>query len=151
MVAEKKIDFVIPFVTAPSGDILRDSEIHGINNLNVDDDDDEDDDEENESGIFSKENRIEVLNISHKEERCGYRLQFDDPRWRKYTSNLKPLGLHILVNICNEDVISKHSEFSAHLNCVTHQQIEELAGGRGVDENFSKCDIPSYIYFLKNK
>ena len=114
---------------------------------------------DDESGIFSKENRIEVLNISHKEERSGYRLQFDDPRWRKYTSNLKPLGLHILVNVCNDNVIPKHSEFSAHLNCVSHQECGLSAeGGDAKDlDGFSRplqvlerrcmCDLSSMIGF----
>lgn len=46
---------------------------------------------------------IETFNLTHD---CtnGYQLKFDDKNWTNNMSSLKPLGLSILLNTCNEQV-----------------------------------------------
>lgn len=46
---------------------------------------------------------IETFNITHD---CtnGYHLKFDDKNWNNSLNSLKPLGLSILLNTCNEKV-----------------------------------------------
>lgn len=38
----------------------------------------------------------------------GYQLKFDDKNWKNYLSSLKPLGLSILINTCNEQVSNSY-------------------------------------------
>lgn len=47
----------------------------------------------------------------------AYGLQFDDMYWDRYLSSLKPLGLAILLNTCNERTQEEFVQFSDHIAC----------------------------------
>ncbi|OQR73359.1 hypothetical protein BIW11_09782 [Tropilaelaps mercedesae] len=43
-------------------------------------------------------------------------IMFDDPKWTTFLQNLKPLGLSILLNNCNEKTYEKYAAFFDHVN-----------------------------------
>jgi hypothetical protein len=43
-------------------------------------------------------------------------LHFDDTHWENYMSNLKPLGLNVLLNTCNHSTQEAYSAFHAHIS-----------------------------------
>ncbi|CAG9860047.1 unnamed protein product [Phyllotreta striolata] len=59
---------------------------------------------------------IEVLDLTHHNN-DPFKLHFDDQEWSKYMSNLKPLGLSILLNTCNIDTKDHYTTFCSHITC----------------------------------
>ncbi|XP_061182038.1 transmembrane protein 94-like [Saccostrea echinata] len=57
---------------------------------------------------------VEVLDLTHAAMNA-FELQFDDPGWMKYMSSLKPLGLNILANTCNEKTMDWYTKFTDHV------------------------------------
>jgi len=43
-------------------------------------------------------------------------LHFDDTHWENYMSNLKPLGLNVLLNTCNHETQEAYSAFHSHIS-----------------------------------
>lgn len=43
-------------------------------------------------------------------------IMFDDPKWTTFLQNLKPLGLGILLNNCDEETYEKYAAFFDHVN-----------------------------------
>ncbi|KAK0168024.1 hypothetical protein PV327_001865 [Microctonus hyperodae] len=58
----------------------------------------------------------EVLDLTH-DRALPFRLQFDDPTWRKHLNSLKPLGLAILLNTCNMETQEHYAQFCCHVTC----------------------------------
>ncbi len=56
------------------------------------------------------------LDVTH-DPHNAFGLQFDDPEWKKYISNLKPLGLGILLNTCNLTAHEEYATFCDHIAC----------------------------------
>lgn len=46
--------------------------------------------------------QVEVLDLTHHHDN-PFKVHFDDVSWSKHITNLKPLGLSILLNTCNLD------------------------------------------------
>lgn len=59
---------------------------------------------------------VEVLDLTHS-MLSAFGVQFDDPRWKDYITNLKPLGLGILLNTCNPAIQEKYARFCDHIAC----------------------------------
>ncbi|XP_062605012.1 transmembrane protein 94-like isoform X2 [Saccostrea cucullata] len=57
---------------------------------------------------------VEVLDLTHAAMNA-FELQFDDPGWMKFMSSLKPLGLNILANTCNEKTMDWYTKFTDHV------------------------------------
>ncbi|KAK2726036.1 hypothetical protein QYM36_000482, partial [Artemia franciscana] len=60
--------------------------------------------------------QVEVLDLTH-DITSTFTLQFDDQSWKNYVSNLKQLGLGILLNTCNSETQEHYSHFSSHIAC----------------------------------
>ncbi|KAL1486544.1 hypothetical protein MTO96_031339 [Rhipicephalus appendiculatus] len=59
---------------------------------------------------------VEVLDLTHS-MLSAFGVQFDDPQWKDYINNLKPLGLSILLNTCNPATQEKYARFCDHIAC----------------------------------
>ena len=68
--------------------------------------------------MYSNTSRAECvqLDITHDQHNT-YGLQFDDIYWSRYLQNLKPLGLAVLLNTCNEATQEESIQFSDHIAC----------------------------------
>lgn len=60
--------------------------------------------------------RPEVLDVTH-DPHSALSLQFDDTNWSRFLSNLKPLGLGILLSTCNPDIQAEYARFCDHITC----------------------------------
>lgn len=60
--------------------------------------------------------RPEVLDVTH-DPHSALSLQFDDTSWSRFLSNLKPLGLGILLSTCNPDIEGEYGRFCDHITC----------------------------------
>ena len=60
--------------------------------------------------------RPEVLDVTH-DPHSALSLQFDDTNWSRFLSNLKPLGLAILLSTCNPDIQAEYARFCDHITC----------------------------------
>lgn len=49
-------------------------------------------------------------------------IQFDDSGWQGHLPSLKPLGLNILLNLCNANVTQQLCHFSDHLSNLALQE-----------------------------
>ncbi|CAG0889218.1 unnamed protein product [Darwinula stevensoni] len=58
--------------------------------------------------------RPEVLDMTH-DPHTPFQLHFDDPSWKQHLSSLKPLGLSILLNTCNEATRDHYMQFCSHI------------------------------------
>ncbi|XP_066292609.1 transmembrane protein 94-like [Branchiostoma lanceolatum] len=68
----------------------------------------------------------EVLDIT-TDPHSSSGLRFDDTRWERHLNSLKPLGLNIMLNICNPLAVERSAGFMDHLNCVSKDM-----GGRAI-------------------
>lgn len=59
----------------------------------------------------------EVLDITQNGGRA-FDIDFDDPSWLKTKDSLKPLGLGIMLNTCNDQVQEYYRAFTDHVSCV---------------------------------
>eukprot|EP00088_Acartia_fossae_P036602 TRINITY_DN3780_c0_g1_i10.p1 TRINITY_DN3780_c0_g1~~TRINITY_DN3780_c0_g1_i10.p1 ORF type:complete len:1258 (-),score=324.01 TRINITY_DN3780_c0_g1_i10:602-4375(-) len=92
-------------------------------------------DELNESDITP-----EILTVTHDHDN-PFGVDFDDPQWKNYLPNLKPLGLSILLNTCNLWTEEKYTYFFQHLLC---ESVREPLQGNVHDTNtLDLLPIPS--------
>ena len=56
----------------------------------------------------------EILTISQDPHK-PYQVQFDDPSWSKHLPSMKPLGLSVLLNTCNDETEEKYADFDQFL------------------------------------
>ncbi|GFR33293.1 transmembrane protein 94 [Trichonephila clavata] len=66
--------------------------------------------------IYHPGSQVEVLDLTHNLH-SPFGIQFDDPNWKFYADNLKPLGLGILLNTCNPKAQEHYTKFSDHIAC----------------------------------
>ncbi|XP_054717326.1 transmembrane protein 94-like [Uloborus diversus] len=66
--------------------------------------------------IYHPGSQVEVLDLTHNVH-SPFGIQFDDPNWKFYIGNLKPLGLGILLNTCNPKAQEHYTCFSDHIAC----------------------------------
>ncbi|KAK6187158.1 hypothetical protein SNE40_005244 [Patella caerulea] len=69
---------------------------------------------------------IEVLGISQDPKNVCV-LHFDDPNWKTHVNSLKPLGLNILLNLCNVNTVDWYAKFSGHVACSALKKKETVA------------------------
>ena len=72
----------------------------------------EDDSQEQRTASFSLS--PEILTISQDPHK-PYQVQFDDPSWSKHLPSMKPLGLSVLLNTCNDETEEKYADFDQFL------------------------------------
>ncbi|GFR98014.1 transmembrane protein 94 [Elysia marginata] len=70
---------------------------------------------------------IEVLDVTPDSGKDAFSLLFDDPRWKDHIAALKPLGLDILLNTCNENTSEWYTQFTDHVACAARENKETVA------------------------
>ena len=66
-----------------------------------------------------------MLDITH-DVRSSFGLQFDDPDWRRFLPNLKPLGLGILLNTCNVKAEEEYFKLCNHITCESLRNVASV-------------------------
>uniref|UniRef100_A0A8C4SUU1 Transmembrane protein 94 n=1 Tax=Erpetoichthys calabaricus TaxID=27687 RepID=A0A8C4SUU1_ERPCA len=64
---------------------------------------------------------MEMLSLS-QDQQNPVSIQFDSSSWQYHLTSLKPLGLNILLNLCNATVTEKLCSFSDHLSNIALQE-----------------------------
>uniref|UniRef100_A0A673M652 Transmembrane protein 94-like n=1 Tax=Sinocyclocheilus rhinocerous TaxID=307959 RepID=A0A673M652_9TELE len=64
---------------------------------------------------------LEMLSMS-QDQQNPVSIQFDDSGWQNHLPSLKPLGLNILLNLCNATVTQQLCRFSDHLSNMALQE-----------------------------
>lgn len=64
---------------------------------------------------------LEMLSLSQDQQNPSC-IQFDDSNWQLHLTSLKPLGLNVLLNLCDAGVTERLCRFSDHLCNVALQE-----------------------------
>lgn len=64
---------------------------------------------------------LEMLSLSQDQQNPAS-IQFDDLSWQCHLPSLKPLGLNIMLNLCNVSVTQQLCRFSDHLSNLALQE-----------------------------
>lgn len=85
---------------------------------------------------------LEMLSLS-QDQQNPVSIQFDDLSWQGHLSSLKPLGLNILLNLCNGAVTQQLCRFSDHLS---DRALRESHGAvRPVHVPWGLCELSRLI------
>uniref|UniRef100_A0A3Q2FPS6 Transmembrane protein 94 n=1 Tax=Cyprinodon variegatus TaxID=28743 RepID=A0A3Q2FPS6_CYPVA len=76
---------------------------------------------ENEAEDFVCDYHLEMLSLS-QDQQNPTSIQFDDLSWQCHLPSLKPLGLNIMLNLCNAAVTQQLCRFSDHLSNLALQE-----------------------------
>jgi len=143
-----------------------DSQAQGLSSSTLDEDRRQAAKDARNSTIFAVRNsshhsssRVEVLDVSqafgtyHRgfnepivSEEYATKLQFDDPSWKQYLSNLKPLGLGILLNNCCEQSFGDYFRFYKHISYESTLRSNQTP----VVKRRCVCALSELIGFSKN-
>ncbi|XP_036398079.1 transmembrane protein 94 isoform X2 [Megalops cyprinoides] len=74
-----------------------------------------------EAEDFVCDYHLEMLSLS-QDQQNPVSIQFDDSGWQGHLPSLKPLGLNILLNLCNAGVTEQLCRFSDHLSNLALQE-----------------------------
>ncbi|XP_036428331.1 transmembrane protein 94 isoform X1 [Colossoma macropomum] len=74
-----------------------------------------------EAEDFVCDYHLEMLSLS-QDQQNPVSIQFDDSGWQGHLSSLKPLGLNIMLNLCNATVTQQLCRFSDHLSNLALQE-----------------------------
>ncbi|XP_016427783.1 transmembrane protein 94-like isoform X2 [Sinocyclocheilus rhinocerous] len=74
-----------------------------------------------EAEDFVCDYHLEMLSMS-QDQQNPVSIQFDDSGWQNHLPSLKPLGLNILLNLCNATVTQQLCRFSDHLSNMALQE-----------------------------
>uniref|UniRef100_W5N072 Transmembrane protein 94 n=1 Tax=Lepisosteus oculatus TaxID=7918 RepID=W5N072_LEPOC len=74
-----------------------------------------------EAEDFVCDYHLEMLSLS-QDQQNPVSIQFDDSNWQCHLTSLKPLGLNILLNLCNANVTEQLCRFSDHLSNMALQE-----------------------------
>lgn len=74
-----------------------------------------------EAEDFVCDYHLEMLSLS-QDQQNPVSIQFDDSGWQGHLSSLKPLGLNIMLNLCNAQVTQQLCRFSDHLSNLALQE-----------------------------
>ncbi|XP_041938514.1 transmembrane protein 94 isoform X1 [Alosa sapidissima] len=74
-----------------------------------------------EAEDFVCDYHLEMLSLS-QDQQNPVSIQFDDSGWQGHLPSLKPLGLNILLNLCNASVTQQLCRFSDHLSNLALQE-----------------------------
>uniref|UniRef100_A0A8C5QNL3 Transmembrane protein 94 n=1 Tax=Leptobrachium leishanense TaxID=445787 RepID=A0A8C5QNL3_9ANUR len=64
---------------------------------------------------------LEMLRLS-QDQQNPQSIQFDEANWQLHISSLKPVGLNVLLNLCNPEVTTTLCRFSDHLRHIALQE-----------------------------
>ncbi|KAM4624186.1 transmembrane protein 94 isoform 2-T2 [Polymixia lowei] len=76
---------------------------------------------ETEAEDFVCDYHLEMLSLS-QDQQNPVSIQFDDQSWQCHLPSLKPLGLNIMLNLCNAGVTKQLCRFSDHLSNLALQE-----------------------------
>ncbi|XP_069578597.1 transmembrane protein 94 isoform X5 [Brachyistius frenatus] len=76
---------------------------------------------ETEADDFVCDYHLEMLSLSQDQQNPAS-IQFDDLSWQCHLPSLKPLGLNIMLNLCNASVTKQLCRFSDHLSNLALQE-----------------------------
>ncbi|XP_068160999.1 endoplasmic reticulum magnesium-transporting P-type ATPase isoform X3 [Antennarius striatus] len=76
---------------------------------------------EGEADDFVCDYHLEMLSLSQDQQNPAS-IQFDDLSWQCHLPSLKPLGLNIMLNLCNAGVTQQLCRFSDHLSNLALQE-----------------------------
>ncbi|XP_056153007.1 transmembrane protein 94 [Lampris incognitus] len=76
---------------------------------------------ETEAEDFVCDYHLEMLSLS-QDQQNPVSIQFDDLSWQCHLPSLKPLGLNIMLNLCNANVTQQLCRFSDHLSNLALQE-----------------------------
>lgn len=76
---------------------------------------------EGEAEDFVCDYHLEMLSLSQDQQNPAS-IQFDDLSWQGHLPSLKPLGLNIMLNLCNASVTQQLCRFSDHLSNLALQE-----------------------------
>uniref|UniRef100_A0A672LW06 Transmembrane protein 94 n=1 Tax=Sinocyclocheilus grahami TaxID=75366 RepID=A0A672LW06_SINGR len=74
-----------------------------------------------EAEDFVCDYHLEMLSLS-QDQQNPVSIQFDDSGWQNHLPSLKPLGLNILLNLCNTTITQQLCRFSDHLSNLALQE-----------------------------
>uniref|UniRef100_A0A3Q3JQQ3 Uncharacterized protein n=1 Tax=Monopterus albus TaxID=43700 RepID=A0A3Q3JQQ3_MONAL len=74
-----------------------------------------------EAEDFVCDYHLEMLSLSQDQQNPAS-IQFDDLSWQCHLPSLKPLGLNIMLNLCNTSVTQQLCQFSDHLSNLALQE-----------------------------
>lgn len=74
-----------------------------------------------EAEDFVCDYHLEMLSLSQDQQNPSC-IQFDDTNWQLHLTSLKPLGLNVLLNLCNASVTERLCRFSDHLCNIALQE-----------------------------
>ncbi|XP_053231853.1 transmembrane protein 94 isoform X1 [Podarcis raffonei] len=74
-----------------------------------------------EAEDFVCDYHLEMLSLSQDQQNPSC-IQFDDSNWQMHLTSLKPLGLNVLLNLCNASVTERLCRFSDHLCNIALQE-----------------------------
>ncbi|OXB56250.1 hypothetical protein ASZ78_006433 [Callipepla squamata] len=74
-----------------------------------------------EAEDFVCDYHLEMLSLSQDQQNPSC-IQFDDSNWQIHLNSLKPLGLNVLLNLCNASVTERLCRFSDHLCNIALQE-----------------------------
>lgn len=74
-----------------------------------------------EAEDFVCDYHLEMLSLSQDQQNPAS-IQFDDLSWQCHLPSLKPLGLNIMLNLCNASITQQLCRFSDHLSNLALQE-----------------------------
>ncbi|EMP23802.1 hypothetical protein UY3_19244 [Chelonia mydas] len=74
-----------------------------------------------EAEDFVCDYHLKMLSLSQDQQNPSC-IQFDDSNWQMHLTSLKPLGLNVLLNLCNASVTERLCRFSDHLCNIALQE-----------------------------
>uniref|UniRef100_A0A7M4EAC3 Transmembrane protein 94 n=1 Tax=Crocodylus porosus TaxID=8502 RepID=A0A7M4EAC3_CROPO len=77
--------------------------------------------EEEPAEDFVCDYHLEMLSLSQDQQNPSC-IQFDESNWQMHLNSLKPLGLNVLLNLCNASVTERLCRFSDHLCNIALQE-----------------------------
>ncbi|XP_045428142.1 transmembrane protein 94 isoform X6 [Pipistrellus kuhlii] len=87
---------------------------------------------------------LEMLSLSQDQQNPPC-IQFDDSNWQLHLTSLKPLGLNVLLNLCNASVTERLCRFSDHLCNIALQESHSAA--LPVHVPWGLCELARLIGF----
>ncbi|XP_029102576.1 transmembrane protein 94 isoform X1 [Scleropages formosus] len=97
-----------------------------------------------EAEDFVCDYHLEMLSLS-QDQQNPVSIQFDDSGWQGHLPSLKPLGLNILLNLCNAGVTQQLCRFSDHLSNLALQESHGIV--QAVHVPWGLCELSRLIGF----
>uniref|UniRef100_A0A8C9TT75 Transmembrane protein 94 n=1 Tax=Scleropages formosus TaxID=113540 RepID=A0A8C9TT75_SCLFO len=95
-----------------------------------------------EAEDFVCDYHLEMLSLS-QDQQNPVSIQFDDSGWQGHLPSLKPLGLNILLNLCNAGVTQQLCRFSDHLSNLALQESHGIV--QAVHVPWGLCELSRLI------